>query len=286
MRNTTFFLLLLFFGLVFNSCKKDIDIPSYIHVTSLEFTTKNGQGTPLQNINHFGIYINDNLEGIFEAPVTFPVLQTGTNKIEIRPFIKRLAREGFVIYTMATGHFQTIELKSGEVDTIKPTFQYESNTKFAWLEDFNDNAKSIKIVSGTMDTILLTNSKGTGVDTSLYAYMTLGNVQNSFFEVETEDAFTLPLDGRDVYLEFHYKCNIPFSVGLIELAPSGIGTALPSVSPYETNGTWQKGYIYLNDELVAAAAGTKYKVFFTALNGEESIVPEIYIDNLKLMYRE
>lgn len=286
MRNIIFFLLLLSFGLVFNSCKKDIDIPSYIHVKSLEFTVKNGQGSPLQNITHFGVYINDNLEGIFEAPVTFPVLQTGTNKVEIRPFIKRLAREGFVIYTMANGYFKTIELKAGQVDTISPTFQYESNTKFVWLEDFNANAKSIKIVSGTMDTILLTKSKGAGVDTSLYAYMSLGNVQNSFFEVETEDVFTLPLDGRDVFLEFHYKCNIPFSVGLVEISTNGDRFALPSVSPFDTKGQWAKGYIYLNDELVAAAAGTKYKVFFTALNGDANILPEIFIDNLKLMYRE
>lgn len=286
MRKISFSLLLLSFGLVFNSCKKDIEVPAYIHVKEIQFTVKNGQGTELQNITHFGIYINDNLEGIYEAPVTFPVLKKGTQKVELRPFIKRLAREGMVLYTMTNGYTQTINLLEGKVDTVKPVFQYESNTKFQWLEDFNANAKSIKIVSGTMDTILLTKSKGAGVDTSLYAYMTLGNVHNSFFEVETDDAYTLPLDGRDVFFEFHYKCNIPFTVGLVEIDNNGSRYALPSVTPYSTSGQWQKGYVYLNDELVNAPANAKYKVFFTALNGDDNIVPEIYIDNLKLLYRE
>lgn len=289
MRKIIFLLLLFSFGIFLNSCKKDIEIPSYIHVKTPTFKVTNGQGTDVQNINHVGVYINDNLEGIFETPVTLPVLRKGDFIVEIRPYIKRLAREGLVNYTLMDGYFENATLVQGEVDTITPVFEYQNNTKFEWLDDFNANTKSIMVDTNqsTIDTIFVTNSQGPSVDNSLYAYINMGNIVDPFFSVETQDQFSLPVDGRDVYLEFHYKTSIPITVGLFEYnSSSSTRVTLPSVSPFATNGTWQKAYVYLNDELINAPAGAKYKVYFRAVNGDESILGEVFLDNLKLMYRE
>ncbi len=288
MRKNIFFLVLFSFGVFLNSCKKDIEIPAYIHVKKPTFKVGNGQGTDLQNINHVGIYINDNLEGIFEVPVTFPVLRKGSFTIEVRPFIKRFAREGLVNYSLMGGYFESAVLVEGEVDTVSPVFRYQSNTKFEWLDDFNANTKSIMVDTNqsTIDTIFITKSRGVGVDTSLYAYINMGNIIDPFFSIETQDQFTLPRDRRDIYLEFHYKSSIAITVGLVEHTTSGSRSILPSVRPFATNGTWQKAYVYLNDELINAPPGTKYRVYFRAVNGDESILGEVFLDNLKLMYRE
>jgi hypothetical protein len=72
-------------------------------------------------------------------------------------------------------------------------------------------------------------------------------------------------------------------VGLISLTT---GDILPSVAPFQTDGQWRKGYIYLNDEIINQPSGTSFKVFFGAANGDETVVPEVYLDNLKLLYRE
>lgn len=282
MRKVIFISVLFSFGFLFNSCKKDIEVPAYIHIPSAGFATSSGQGTDIQNIQFVGVYVDDNLEGIYELPITFPILKKGQKRVDIRAFVKRLARQGQVLYPMATTDSAFVTLEEGKTDTIKPTFTYVDNTKFVWLDDFNNGTKTIEKSQGTLDTILVTKSKGPGVDTSLYAYMTLGTVKNSSFVVITTDEFTLPFD-RDVYLEFHYKSNINFTVGLISLST---GDILPSVTPFQTSGQWRKGYVYLNDEILNQPSGTKFKVFFGAANGDEAVVPEVYLDNLKLLYRE
>jgi hypothetical protein len=203
MRISLFLILTAAIGFVFNSCKKDIEIPAYIHITAATFSAKSGQGTSQQAINHVGIYINDNLEGIYEVPVTFPILRKGQYTVELRPFIKQFARGGLVNYSVASSYTQTVNLVEAKVDTVKPVFGYQANAKFAWLDDFNNNTKTIHTISGTLDTILVTNSKGAGIDTSLYAYINMGNAINPFFEIETQDQYLLPLDGRDVYMEMH-----------------------------------------------------------------------------------
>lgn len=289
MRKITFLLLLVLFSVFFNSCKKDIEIPSYIHIKSPIFTAKAGQGTNLQSIPHVGVFINDNLEGIFETPVTLPVIKNGNFNVQLRAYVKRTARDGHVSYTLMDGYVENTTLTPGKVDTITPVFEYHSNTKFEWLDDFNANTKSIVIDTNqsTIDTILITKSKGAGVDSSLYAYIDMGFDANPFFSIETQDFFTLPLDGRDVYLEFHYKTNVPVLVGLFEHDGNGdFSATLPSVQTISTNGEWRKAYIYLNDELINAPVGAKYKVFFRAINGDEGVRGEVFLDNLKLMYRE
>lgn len=272
-------------GLFVQSCKKDIEVPAYLHIRSVDFKSKAGQGNSLQNITHVGIYIDDNLEGIYPVPSTFPILKKGFRKIAMRAFIKRLSRDGYINHTMFTGDTAMIDLKEGEVDTLSPVFQYQPNTKFAWLDDFNNNTRSLKVDSlqSSIDTIYVT--KGKGVDTSFYAFIDMGPDPDPFFSVESEDKFILPIDGRDVFLEFHYKCNIPFTVGLLEFS-SQQEISLPSVTPYETGGEWRKGYVYLNDELARAPSGATYKVTFRAANGDKNIRGELYLDNLKLMYRE
>lgn len=287
MRIRVFLILTAAIGFVFNSCKKDIEIPAYIHITAATFSAKSGEGTNQQAINHVGIYINDNLEGIYEVPVTFPILRKGQYTVELRPFIKQFARGGLVNYSVASSYTQTVNLIEAKVDTIKPVFGYQSNAKFAWLDDFNNNTKTIHTISGTLDTILVTKSKGAGVDSSLYAYINMGNAVDPFFEIETEDQYVLPLDRRDVYMEMHYKSNIAFRIGLEEVSvKNGTEIFLPSVDPNPTNGEWKKAYIYLNTELLYAPSDAKYKVRFRASNGDNSIVPEIFFDNFKIIYRE
>ncbi len=289
MRKAIFFLLLLLFCVFHISCKKDIEIPSYIHVKAPTFKVSNGQGTELQNITHVGVFINDNLEGIFEAPVTFPVLKKGDFRVELRPYVKRLAREGLVNYTLMDGYFEDATLIEGKVDTVSPEFEYQSNTKFEWLDDFNANTKSIIVDTNqsSIDTIFITQSQGPTVDGTLYAYINMGTDPDPFFSIETEDRFSLPLDGRDVFLEFHYKTSVPVLIGLFEYDANGdFSATLPSVQTISTNGEWRKAYVYLNDELIAAPPGSKYKVYFRAVNGDDNIFGEVFLDNLKLMYRE
>lgn len=289
MRKTVFLVVTLLAVLFLNSCKRDIEVPAYLYITSPQFVTKSGEGTNLQVITHVGIYINDNLQGIYQIPGTIPVLSKGNNmRVEIRPFIRRLARDGYVNYTMASSFIDsTVSLLEGKTDTVRPVFGYQSNVEFEWLDDFNNGTKTFVIDTSqsSIDTIYVTKNQGVGVDTTQYAFIDMGTAADPFFRIETQDAYQLPFDGRDVFIEFHYKSNVPFTLGLTEVY-NGSEIDLPSVSPYETSGEWRKGYVYLNDELINAPTSAKYRVFIRTANGDESIHAKLYFDNFKLMYRE
>ena len=85
MKKITFLLISTF--AFFCSCKKEIDIPAYIQINTTLFNTKTGEGTSAQQIDHVGIYVDDQLFGIYEIPVSAPIEKLGNHKVDIRPFI-------------------------------------------------------------------------------------------------------------------------------------------------------------------------------------------------------
>ena len=70
-----------------SSCKDKSDdlIPAYIHIDSISFSNTTGLAlTNSHAITDAWVYINDNLVGAFELPVTFPVLYENLNSVRIK----------------------------------------------------------------------------------------------------------------------------------------------------------------------------------------------------------
>ena len=266
------------------SCRKrDIVDPSYMHITPVEQVSKPGQGTNSHNIEFVYALINDNSIGTYQVPATVPVLYEGPYKVEARPMIKWFAREGLHPYSMMSNYEQIIDFTKLDIDTLKPVFQYLDQVEFAWLEDFNDNDASMSVRFGTIDTFYVENDPKLSFDGTPYMYIPMG-AGETFFEIESKDLFELAVDGREVILEIDFNTNVPFTIGLYATSSSQVIT-LPSVSPYSTDGVWQKGYIYLTDEVFNQGTDTRFRIFFRSANASVAD-PKIYIDNLKLLYRK
>lgn len=271
--------------LISPSCRKrDVADPSYIHLMPVEQNSKPGQGTNLHAIDFVNVLVDDNSIGTYEDDRTFPVLKTGNVTVEARPMVKWLAREGYHAYSMMKSYYQQLNLELLSTDTIRPVFEYEDNVEFAWLEDFNDNSGSLQIRSGTFDSFYVQDKPEHTLDGTPYMYINMGTGE-TFFEIESQDLFELAQDGREVYLEIDYKCNIAFTVGVFATSPSMI-EAIPSVTPFPTDGQWKKGYIYLSDEVYNKGPNVRFRIFIRSLNANQGVIPEIYIDNLKLLYRK
>ncbi len=283
MRFSAFVLLsfLLVFGL---SCRKrDIAMPSYIHIPSISMVTMPDEGMPSHNIEFVNVFINDNSVGIYQVPCTFPVLNEGKWKVEVRPMIKYLAREGYYLYNIMDAYSDTVNLAIGTTDTIQPVFRFIANREFAWLEDFNDYNASMDLKLGSFDTFFIYDDTAGGIDKTPYLAIPMGNGE-SFFEIETKDLFTLPTDQRDVVLELNYKSNVDFTIGLYETSVSQV-IARPTVSPYSSGLEWRKGYIQLRDELINPPVNSRWRVYIRCVN-QGVTDPVIYLDNLKLVYRK
>src|ERR1700761_424190 len=59
-------------------------VPTYIHVDSFRFTPANYelQGASTHDIRTVFAFYNNNPIGVFDLPATFPVIATGTGKLE------------------------------------------------------------------------------------------------------------------------------------------------------------------------------------------------------------
>lgn len=270
--------------LIISSCRKrDIEDPSYMHITAIEQANKPGQGTNRHDIQYVYTLIADNSIGTYLAPTTVPVLYDGNVTVEARPMIKWFARDGLHPYSMMKNYSQMLAFAPLSVDTLRPVFEYQDNVEFSWLEDFNDNSASLQLRSGTFDSFYVMNEANHSLDGTPYLLISMGNGEQ-FFEIESQDLFDLPVDGREVILEIDYKTNVAFTIGLYATTSSQVIT-LPSVSPYSTEKVWRKGYVYLTDEVFNQGSSTRFRIFFRSVN-KEVVNPEIFIDNIKLLYRK
>jgi hypothetical protein len=285
MRKSKLFLIILLIApIVFTlGCRKrDIATPAYIKIDRINFYTTGEEGAPSHGIEMVNVFINDNSVGIYQLPCEFPVLQTGVQKIDVRPMIKEMAREGFKLFNLTDVYDTVVTIEAQQTIQLYPEFRYVNNRELVWIEDFDDLVSSFNIRLGTLDTMIIENEPSISLDGSPYIKLDLG-VGETFFEIETQDLFELPGDGRDVYLEMDYRANMQFTLGVISSSPSEV-VFIPSVTPFSSNDVWRKAYIQLRDEIRNQRPDTKFKIYLRGINNQVER-PLLYFDNFKLIYR-
>ena len=140
MHNVKNYILLLFIGWTLVSCNKqelEADIPAYIYINNFTLTTTPEQGTSSHKITDAWVYLDQELLGVFELPVRFPVVKEGSFKLDVYPGIKENGiaerRERYLFYN---GYSEQIQLEKEKTIEITPTTTYTSGTTFYWMEDF------------------------------------------------------------------------------------------------------------------------------------------------------
>ena len=74
----------IFILFVFIACQKDeVAIPTYFQINEIEFNDNINGETSTSKISDVWFYVNDQKQGIYEMPCTFPVIGDGTNNIKI-----------------------------------------------------------------------------------------------------------------------------------------------------------------------------------------------------------
>ncbi|PCJ67710.1 MAG: hypothetical protein COA58_00825 [Bacteroidetes bacterium] len=283
---------------LFSGCDNDEPIPSYIHIPRIDVTTDLlTQGSNAHEIVDAWVYINNQLVGAFELPATIPILTSGKQKLTIIGGIKK---NGFVTQRIAYPFFKPFEVERefipSQVDTIFPVMSYNDNTKFPWLENFEDQTISMTKSGSntTYDSMVIT-----GLESDVYDY---DGIDNKFsgkvaipqglqiFENSTVGRYDLPRSGQEIYLEINFKCNTEFVVGIYPINGSVI-QGVPILNLRSTldestgNLKWKKTYISLKEDVnVAENIGADFKIFFNAQTNTTTGTPLIYFDNIKLVH--
>ena len=97
-------------------------IPSFIHIEDIAFSISNSlEGSQSEKITDAWVYVDGNLEGVYELPTTLPLHYEGNHNVTIYPGIKKNGisadREKYPFYTSFT---ETVNLIPDSIIEIFP----------------------------------------------------------------------------------------------------------------------------------------------------------------------
>ena len=269
---------------VFVACKKDeVAIPTYFQINEIGFYDNINGETSTSKISDVWFYVNDQKQGIYEMPCTFPVIGDGRNNIKIFSGIKvngiSASRD---IYPFYESYDTTLNFISDSILSLVPTTKYKQNLNF-YSEDFDGLGNNFDI-SINSDTNFISPFPTDSV------YGQISNVgkvilQNPFlnFEATTFEIDDFPSAGSPVYIELDYKNNSTFIIGAyVNFSQSVIKKSIIAINPSED---WNKIYVNLTPTINESIGAQSLKVFLSMLRPESMNSAELSIDNFKIIYQ-
>jgi hypothetical protein len=255
------------------------EIPSYVRINSISLQINNAvtEGTGSHKITDAWVYVDGELIGGFEMPVSIPILKEGTHEILVLAGIKQNGLSSTrAIYPIYKGWSSSVTLTRGEVVQLNPVVQYFPATNFMWMCDFDGAGTNINDNFGTWPG-RLQEITGSMAFEGESGYVTLTSDTTEFY-AQSSSSYTFD-GGYDVYLEMNYACSQGFSVGLYNTTN---GNYIPWVEVGEST-SWNKIYIRLNDALLTQPPGGIYHVYVAMKKAEGVSNPWLAIDEIKLI---
>ena len=278
---------LLLLILLFASCDAidpDEEIPSYVRISDFDLTTDNAtQGANTNNIRDVWVYIDNDIQGVYELPADIPILAEGNKEVLMRAGIAvngiAATRAQYPFYEFTS---ESAQLIRGEITGISPSTTYLMSASFPWIEDFEMSGFSLSKTSRS-DTSMFKVSKP---DPNVEYGNSCGGIfmQDSHILAEFQSTFNfiLPKGGAEVFLELDYKGNHPFIIGVTVV--DGTSETQQSVITINPKDDWNKIYISLKDVVSSALTANSYKIFFRVVRGSAYPAPVIYLDNIKIVH--
>lgn len=279
--NSLWALMVFTIGLGFTSCEvinPEEDIPSYIYIDSIKL---NSSYNSPSSITDAWVYINDNINGVYELPATIPVLEGGPTNVKVFAGIKmngisltRIPYPCFDLYSEDT------ELIRDSIIEIKPVVDYKGTTR--WEENFEDIGFTLQSTSSSDTSVIRETDPSIVFQGTGCGRFTLGTSQNIFSAISSSN-FQLPKGSTPVFLELHYKCNNTFAVGITSNTPTNVEQITPSlvINPKDE---WNRIYINLTNEVSAQAQAIDYNIYFYMERDFGNETPEVFIDNIRLIH--
>ncbi len=274
--------LLLFCHLIFLfSCDKDkLKAPqsSFLVVNPVNLKTNYlTQGSNSHKITDIWYYVDGQFKGIFPVGSVMPIISSGNAEITMFAGIKNngisATRAPYSLYNSVTIR-QDVE--PGKTYTVSPTFEYNSGAFFYYCDDFEGTGSYFSRAGDSFYVYTADPAKTFG-GTGKSVYMSMSDSKRTAEMLQSIPYF-LPSGGATIYLELNYKCNQPFTVGVI-----GGGFDRKTALTINKTEEWNKIYISLTSAVSTQPTYSSYQVFIHADKRVTS--PEIYIDNVKLIYQ-
>lgn len=276
--------------------------PSWLHIDSFSLSANpenaGKEGSLSHDITDAWVFVDDEMIGIFELPVTIPILDEGKHKLTVGPGIKvstvSTLRDNYLFYEAFIQ--EDFELKRGEITVLNPTVRYRSageNYEYMVVEDFNDPNKVVQFdtVSGsdagmeiTTDPALVFEGAGSGVINI--------NASNSVVVVKTKENYELPNLGKVVYMELNYYTDFEVTLGVYvnnNIYQDEVVDYLTLRPTTDSVKKWKKAYVALTSVISGAVNPVDYYFYFNVNFGDGEVAGKdgkVMIDNVKLLYQK
>jgi len=263
-------------------CEVDGPIPAYVYIDKFDLTTSPDQGTDSERITEGWFYANGEFLGAYSLPADVPVIADGSTEIIVFPGIKV---NGIIstpdIYPLYDRYDINLDLLPTKTDTISPSTKYIDNSVIPFIEDFETTNAFIDDLDGNPETrVELTQID---VFEGIHSGYIRLDTANNYIEVATLPVIeNLPINNSPVFLEFNYKNNVEFGVGLVGVSASG-PTGKVIILGLREKEEWNKMYLELTPSLFASGLPA-YQILITAIHSSENEVSEIYLDNFKIVH--
>jgi hypothetical protein len=237
------------------------------------------EGEATQKIDDAWVYVNGILLGVFEVPVTIPILDTGDVTINILAGVKENGFSGVGnIYPFYEGYEINLNLVPFETDSVYPATSYFPDLTFIFLERF-ELGNAFSELSGS-DTGLVIVTDPTLVLEGVRSAAAIFEGDNEILKVTTGPMLFPPV-GQTVWAEIDYRSNTEFQIWINGNYTGGIpiSTYMLSISPRDT---WNKIYLNLGPKVQELQAET-YNLEFRADKTDSLETGWIYFDNIKII---
>jgi hypothetical protein len=280
MQRYLLYLLLFFNFLFFISCKKDkFKSPesAFLVADKVLLKTISGQGSNSHKITDIWYYVNGKFQGVFPVGKVMPIVTAGNTEITLLAGIKNNGISATrVPYQMFKSVTINQNVEPGKTYVINPEFEYNSNAFFYYSDNFEPGGSFFVSTGDSAYSNTATFDPSKSFEGLGSIFMSMSDAKPTA-EMKQTQAYFLPANGETIYLELNYKCNQPFTVGVI-----GGGVDRRTALTVNPSSEWNKIYIQLTSAVSAQPNYPSYQVFIRA--NKEVNSPEIFIDNVKLIY--
>ena len=278
MKKIAYFLILL----LLNSCQKEETggVVAYIKIENIYL----GENDSNSTITDAWVYINGQLQGVYELPAKFPVLNEGNTDIKIYAGIKNNGiSSDRVIYPFYSADTINKVLTVNSTTEIDPTVNIKENID-GQFDDF-DNGFSFNLDTRFQE---LTNGPYGN-----YGSLSLDSLSDSDSILITEINYkdfplsfdNVPQQGSRTYMELDYKTNTSFLVGMYINSPNSptLEKGLLWINPKED---WNKIYIDLTQTVSEAIGAETFSIFIRMQRDNNLDENKLDFDNIRIIHYE
>lgn len=248
--------------------------PSTIKVSSVSLTNSNN--APLSHaIRDIWVYIDDQYAGSFTVPFFIPVLESGERNLKLYPGIRYygiLSKPE--IHPLIEPIETTQNLIAGNVVELQAKFHYKNNLSIILNEGFESGS----IFINDLDSFPASKLVRSGLlsrNGNFAGYAALDK-QNTV--VESASTFFTLSNKKTVFLEFDFKSDVDFNVGIISY-PSKQKNYFLALRPA---ADWKKVYIPLH-EIVFENNEQNFQLAFRASISNTLAMGYFAIDNVSVL---